>query len=170
MESPIPPADAVVPVQDDSRIVGNEVQTLEEMLSLIREDDQQDSDFLPVLDHVRHFFLADLLKHLHEEEQVFFPAVEQQLPQGYWKMVHLRKEHDQLREAIERFRSALALEIYLGPQAKQQHLWWLVNEARKILALLKTHAAFEIDLAQQMAQLTPPPPAEAAPQQTEPPK
>jgi iron-sulfur cluster repair protein YtfE (RIC family) len=168
MDTPVPPVDAVAPVQDDARILRDEVQTLEEMLSLIRDDDQQDADFLPVLDHVRHFFLADLMQHMHEEEQVFFPAVQQQLPQGYWKMVRLRQEHQQLREAIEQFRSALALESYLGPQAKQQHLWRLVNEARGILALLKTHAAFEIELAHQIGQLTPPPTAGAAPPRSEP--
>jgi hemerythrin-like domain-containing protein len=150
MTGTTPARDPTAPIQDDARILHNEVQTLEEMLSLIRENEQDEADFLPVLDHVRHFFLTDLMQHMHEEELVFFPAVQEKLPQGYWKMIRLRQEHQQLREAIEQFRTALVLENYVGPQTKQQHLWRLVNEARGILGLLKGHAAFEIELARDL--------------------
>lgn len=160
MNEATPARDPTAPIQDDARILHNEVQTLEEMLSLIRDNEQDEADFLPVLDHVRHFFLTDLMQHMHEEEQEFFPAVQERLPQGYWKMIRLRQEHQQLREAIEQFRTALVLENFLGPQTKQQHLWRLVNEARGILGLLKGHAAFEIELARdlQMASGTAPAP------------
>lgn len=155
MNETTPARDPTAPIQDDARILHNEVQTLEEMLSLIRENEQDDADFLPVLDHVRHFFLTDLMQHMQEEEQVFFPAVQERLPQGYWKMIRLRQEHQQLREAIEQFRTALVLENFLGPQTKQQHLWRLVNEARGILCLLKSHAAFEIELARDLQSASP---------------
>lgn len=150
MTGTTPARDPTAPIQDDARILHSEVQTLEEMLSLIRENEQDEADFLPVLDRVRHFFLTDLMQHMHEEEQVFFPAVQERLPQGYWKMIRLRQEHQQLREAIEQFRTAVVLESFLGPQTKQQHLWRLVNEAREILGLLKGHAAFEIELARDL--------------------
>src|SRR5205807_5978484 len=121
------------PIKDDARLLADELHTLEEMVTILKDEDQADADYLKVLDHLRHFFLTDLVQHMQYEEQVFFPAV-QQLPQGYWKVVRLRKEHDELRDAIEGFRTALTLETYVGPQTREQMLWRLVNEARAILA------------------------------------
>ena len=82
------------------------------------------------------------------------PAVEQ-LPNGYWKVVRLRKEHGELRDAIEAFRTAVTLETYVGPQTREQLLWRLVNEARSILAMLRAHATFEIELTREIKALAP---------------
>ena len=140
------------PIKDDARLLADELHTLDEMVAMLREHDQQDGDYLRVLEHLRHFFLTDLMQHMRQEEQVFFPAV-QQLPQGYWKVVRLRKEHEELRDAIEAFRTALTLETYVGGATREQMLWRLVNEARAILAMLRGHAAFEIDLTRELQAL-----------------
>jgi len=145
---------SIEPIQDDARLLAGELHTLDEMIAMLREQDQQDADYLRVLEHLRHFFLTDLMQHMQREEQVFFPAV-QELPQGYWKVVRLRKEHEELRDAIEAFRSALTLETYVGGPTRQQILWRLVNEARGILAMLRAHAAFEIDLTRELQALCP---------------
>ena len=137
------------PIKDDARLLAEELHTLDEMITMLKEHDQQDADYLRVLDHLRHFFLTDLMRHMQHEEQVFFPAV-QQLPQGYWKVVRLRKEHEELRDAIEAFRTALTLETYVGGPTREQMLWRLVNEGRAILAMLRAHAAFEIELTREL--------------------
>jgi iron-sulfur cluster repair protein YtfE (RIC family) len=140
---------SIEPVKDDARILADELHTLEEMVAMLKQRDQKESQYLQVLDHLRHFFLTDLMQHMLHEEQVFFPAV-QQLPQGYWKVVRLRKEHGELRDAIEGFRTALTLESYLGPGTREQALWRLVNEAGAILAMLRAHASFEIELSREL--------------------
>src|SRR5437868_2324835 len=94
------------PIKDDARLLAEELHTLDEMLAMLQERDQKDADYAQVLNHLRQFFLNDLAHHMLHEEQVFFPAV-QQLPKGYWKVVRLRKEHGELRDAIEGFRTAL---------------------------------------------------------------
>jgi hypothetical protein len=94
------------------------------------------------------------MQHIQQEEEVFFPAVEK-LPKGYWKVVRLRKEHGELRDAIEGFRTALTLETYVGPQTREQLLWRLVSEARSILAMLREHATFEIELTRELKGLAP---------------
>jgi iron-sulfur cluster repair protein YtfE (RIC family) len=137
------------PVKDDAQLLAGELRTLDEMIAMLREHDQQEADYQRVLDHLRHFFLADLMQHMQQEEQVFFPAV-QQLPQGYWKVVRLRKEHEELRDAIEAFRAALTLETYVAGQTRAQMLWRLINEGRAILAMLRAHAAFEIELTREL--------------------
>lgn len=142
------------PIKDDARLLAGELHTLDEMLGMLKESGQTDAEYLQVLDHLRHFFLTDLMRHMEQEEQVFFPAV-QQLPQGYWKVVRLRKEHGELRDAIEGFRTALALETYVGPQTREQMLWRLVHEARGILGMLRAHAAFEIELTRELGDKAP---------------
>jgi iron-sulfur cluster repair protein YtfE (RIC family) len=145
---------AIEPIKDDAKLLSEELGTLDEMIAMLKEHDQEEADYLKVLDHLRHFFLTDLMQHIQQEEEVFFPAVEK-LPKGYWKVVRLRKEHGELREAIEGFRTALTLETYVGPQAREQLLWGLVNEARSILAMLREHAAFEIELTRELKALVP---------------
>jgi len=140
---------SIEPIQDDARILANELHTLDEMVAMLKQHDQNEDEYLQVLDHLRHFFLTDLMQHMLHEEEVFFPAV-QQLPQGYWKVVRLRKEHGELRDAIEGFRTALTLESYLGAGTREQALWRLVNEAGAILAMLRAHAAFEIELSREL--------------------
>jgi hemerythrin-like domain-containing protein len=140
---------SIEPVKDDARLLAEELRTLDEMIAMLREHDQEEADYVRVLDHLRHFFLTDLMQHMQQEEQVFFPAV-QHLPQGYWKVVRLRKEHEELRDAIEAFRSALTLEEYVGGQTREQMLWRLVNEGRAILGMLRAHAAFEIELTREL--------------------
>jgi iron-sulfur cluster repair protein YtfE (RIC family) len=140
------------PIKDDARLLAQELQTLNEMIDMLRTEDQSDTEYVRVLDHLRHFFLTDLMQHMLYEEQVFFPAV-QQLPKGYWKVVRLRKEHGELREAIAEFRTALTLETYAGAATRQPMLWRLVNETRAILAMLREHAAFEIELTRELQEL-----------------
>jgi iron-sulfur cluster repair protein YtfE (RIC family) len=140
---------SIEPVKDDAKLLADELHTLDEMVAMLKQHDQTEAEYLQVLDHLRHFFLTDLMQHMLHEEQVFFPAV-QQLPQGYWKVVRLRKEHGELRDAIEGFRTALTLESYLGPGTREQALWRLVNEAGAILAMLRAHAAFEIELSREL--------------------
>jgi iron-sulfur cluster repair protein YtfE (RIC family) len=140
---------SIEPVKDDAKILADELHTLDEMVAMLKQHDQTESEYRQVLDHLRHFFLTDLLQHMTHEEQVFFPGV-QHLPQGYWKVVRLRKEHGELRDAIEGFRTALTLESYLGAGTREQALWRLVNEAGAILAMLRSHAAFEIELSQEL--------------------
>lgn len=140
---------ATEPIKDDARLLAEELHTLDEMVAMLEGHDEADADYLKVLDHLRHFFLTDLMQHMQQEEQDFFPAV-QQLPQGYWKHVRLRKEHGELRDAIEGFRTALTLESYLGPQTREQMMWRLMNEARAILAMLRAHATFEIELTREL--------------------
>jgi iron-sulfur cluster repair protein YtfE (RIC family) len=140
------------PIKDDARLLAEELKTLNEMIAMLQTEDQSDADYLDVLDHLRHFFLTDLMQHMQDEEQVFFPAV-QQLPKGYWKVVRLRKEHGELRDAVEGFRTALTLETYAGATTRQPMLWRLVNEARSILAMLREHAAFEIELTRELQEL-----------------
>lgn len=137
------------PIKDDAKLLAGELHTLDEMVNMLKEDDRNEADYVRVLDHLRHFFLTDLVRHMEQEEQVFFPAV-QVLPQGYWKVVRLRKEHGELRDAVEGFRTALTLESYVGDQSKQQMLWRLVNEARAILSMLRAHATFEIELTREL--------------------
>jgi iron-sulfur cluster repair protein YtfE (RIC family) len=140
---------SIEPIKDDAKLLAEELHTLDEMVAMLKQHDQTEAEYLQVLDHLRHFFLNDLMQHMLHEEQVFFPAV-QQLPQGYWKVVRLRKEHGELRDAIEGFRTALTLESYLGPGTREQALWRLVSEAGAILAMLRAHAAFEIELSREM--------------------
>jgi len=145
---------SIEPVKDDVKLLTEELETLDEMIAMLKVDGQNDADYLQVLDHLRHFFLTDLMQHMQQEEEVFFPAV-QQLPKGYWKVVRLRKEHGELRDAIEAFRTAVTLETYVGPQTREQLLWRLVNEARSILAMLRAHATFEIELTRELKALVP---------------
>ena len=140
------------PIKDDAKLLVDELRTLEQMVDLLKESQKDDAEYQRVLEHLRHFFLTDLMQHMQQEEQVFFPAVEQ-LPQGYWKAVRLRKEHGELRDAIEGFRTAVALESYVGAQTREQMLWNLVNEARSILAMLRSHAGFEIELMRELHEL-----------------
>lgn len=140
---------AVEPIKDDAKLLAEELHTLDQMVGMLREEQQSETEFLEVLDRLRHFFMTDLTQHMQQEEEVFFPAVEK-LPHGYWKLVRLRKEHEELRNAIEGFRTALTLESYLGGQARAQGLWRLVNEARGILTLLRSHATFEIELTREL--------------------
>jgi hemerythrin-like domain-containing protein len=145
---------AVEPIKDDAKLLSEELGTLDEMIGMLKEHDQQDADYLKVLDHLRHFFFTDLMQHIQQEEQDFFPAVEK-LPKGYWKVVRLRKEHGELREAIEGFRTALTLESYVGPNTREQILWRLVGEARSILSMLREHATYEIELTRELKGLVP---------------
>ena len=140
---------SIEPVKDDARIMADELHTLDDMINMLRERETKESEYAPVLDKLRHFFLTDLMQHMRDEEENFFPAV-QKLPSGYWKAVRLRKEHGELRDAIEGFRTALTLESYVGAPSKQQLLWRLLNEARAILAMLRSHAAFEIELTREL--------------------
>jgi iron-sulfur cluster repair protein YtfE (RIC family) len=140
---------ATAPIKDDAKLLVGELQAIDETLALIRANEQDEARLEPLLAHLRHFFLTDLSRHMLDEESVFFPAVER-LPSGYWKVVRLKKEHTELREAIEGFRSALALEGYLGPQTKQQQLWRLAHEAGAILRMLRSHAEFEIELMKEL--------------------
>ena len=140
---------SIEPIKDDAKLLSEELGTLDEMVGMLKEHDQEEADYVKVLAHLRHFFLTDLMLHMQQEEQVFFPAVEK-LPKGYWKVVRLRKEHGELRDAIEGFRTALTLESYLGPQSREQMLWRLVGEARSILAMLREHATFEIELTREI--------------------
>jgi len=141
---------SIEPIKDDAKLLAEELHTLDEMVAMLKQHNpKEESEYLHVLDHLRHFFLTDLMQHMLQEEQVFFPAV-QQLPQGYWKVVRLRKEHGELRDAIEGFRTALTLESYLCPGTREQALWRLVNEAGAILAMLRAHAAFEIELGREL--------------------
>jgi len=145
---------SIEPIKEDVQLLSEELQTLDEMVAMLKTVGENDADYLRVLDHLRHFFLTDLIRHMEQEEQVFFPAVEK-LPKGYWKVVRLRKEHSELRDAIEAFRTAVTLETYVGPQTRDQLLWRLVNEARSILAMLREHAAFEIELTRELKALAP---------------
>jgi hemerythrin-like domain-containing protein len=145
---------ATEPIKDDAKLLSEELGTLDEMIGMLKEHDQEDADYLKVLEHLRHFFLTDLMQHIEHEEQVFFPAVEK-LPKGYWKVVRLRKEHGELRDAIEGFRTALTLETYVGPKTREQVLWRLVGEARSILSMLRDHATFEIELTRELKGLEP---------------
>ena len=145
---------SVEPVKDDANLLADELHTLDEMVEMLKECDQNDAEYVRVLDHLRHFFFTDLVQHMRLEEEVFFPAV-QHLSQGYWKVVRLRKEHGELRDAIEGFRTALTLENYVGAQTREQLLWRLVNEARAILAMLRVHAAFEIELTRELQSAAP---------------
>ena len=120
------------------------------MVEMLKECGQNDAEYVRVLDHLRHFFFTDLVQHMRLEEEVFFPAV-QHLSQGYWKVVRLRKEHGELRDAIEGFRATLCLaKISEAGTTMKQLLWRLVNEARAILAMLRAHAAFEIELTREL--------------------
>ena len=72
---------SIEPIKDDAKLLAEELHTLDEMVAMLEGHDEADADYLKVLDHLRHFFLTDLMQHMQHEEQVFFPAV-QQLPQG----------------------------------------------------------------------------------------
>lgn len=137
------------PIKDDALLLGGEVSALNETLDLIRENQIDDAQVLPVLNELRHFFLTDLMAHMKDEEINFFPRVTL-LPHGYWKVVRLRKEHDELRRAIDEFKTALRLDEVVGSIARQALLWNLVASARAILSLLRAHANFEIELIREI--------------------
>lgn len=151
--------DPTRPIKDDALLLGGEVAAINETLDLIREDQIDDAQLLPVLQELKHFFLTDLMLHMKDEEAHFFPVVGQ-LPNGHWKIVRLQKEHNELRQAIDEFKTALRLDEVVGAPARQALLWNLVTSARAILSLLRSHADFEIDLTReidQASQETPPP-------------
>lgn len=150
MNTPSPEtAQAVEPIKDDAKILVDELQTLEALLALTRDRSAKDTDFEPLLGRLRHFFLTDLLEHMAEEDRVFLPAVER-LPNGYWKALRLRKEHEELRQFITGFRSTLSLEEHVGPETKRQLLWRLVQETEPILSRLRDHARYEIELTREL--------------------
>lgn len=123
------------------------IQSWEESLAV--DNGPRESQAIALLENLRHFFQTDLLAHLHGEEEEFFPVVEQ-LSHGVWKEAQLRKEHGELRQRIEDFKSSLTLALYVGAQTKQSLLWRLLAEARSLLVRLKTHVAFEHELVREM--------------------
>jgi iron-sulfur cluster repair protein YtfE (RIC family) len=136
-------------VKEDHELLIGQLHALEETLALTREDEQEESHVLAVLEQLRHYFLNNLLLHLQKEEQQFFPAVGQ-LPLGQGKLTRLRKEHGQLRQGIDDFKASLTLTGYVGPQSRQALLWRLITDGRTILARLQTHAAFECELVREL--------------------
>jgi hypothetical protein len=138
-------------VDEDHALLLGQMKALEDAISLLREDDRDDSHVLPVLAQLRHYFLSDLLPHLLREETEFLPVVTRLVANGTSKAARVRDEHGQLRRRIEQFRTAYTLVSYVGPQARHELLWRLIHEARAIFAQLKIHAAFEFELTRELA-------------------
>lgn len=145
--------DPTRPIKDDALLLGGEVAAINETLDLIRENQIDDAQVLPVLQELKSFFLTDLMLHMQDEEAHFFPVV-RRLPNGYWKVVRLQKEHNELRQAIDEFKTALRLDEVVGAPARQELLWNLVTSARGILSLLRSHADFEIELTREIDRAT----------------
>lgn len=141
---------AIQPVDEDHALLLGQMKAIEEAINLLREDDQDDSHVLPVLARLRQYFLGELLPHLHKEEAEFLPAVTRFIANGALRAARVQEEHGHLRRRIEEFRVAYTLVSYVGPQARHELLWRLINEARAIFAQLKTHAAFEFALVREL--------------------
>jgi hypothetical protein len=46
---------AIEPIKDDAKLLSEELGTLDEMIAMLKEHDQEEADYLKVLDHLRHF-------------------------------------------------------------------------------------------------------------------
>jgi iron-sulfur cluster repair protein YtfE (RIC family) len=134
---------------EDHGLVRNELRSLEEAVALVQKGESNEECRLEMLEALRGYFLHELLNHLNEEEAVFFPAVEA-LPAGAEKVAHLYREHETLRNAIEEFRAGLVLAEHAGPEARPALDWRLITDARSILTQLRSHAAFEYELVQEL--------------------
>lgn len=145
--------EALRPVMEDHELLLRQVHALDKVLMLIWSGTEDEAEVRGVLMQMRQHFLHDLLRHLAEEERVFFPAVER-LPQGEWKAARLRAEHAALRAAVDEFRAGWTLLGYVGPESRRGLLWRLVSDSRAILGLLRSHAAFEHELLRELNNLT----------------
>lgn len=135
--------------KEDPLLLQGEERALNQAVALAGKEALDEARVLPVLEQLRRYFLHDLLQHLNEEEQEFFPAVAL-LSGGHKKRERLEREHAQLRLAVDSFKGSLALSRYVGEQTRQAILWRIIAEGRQILALLKGHASFEADLVKEL--------------------
>lgn len=140
---------ATVPVKEDPHLIMEQMQTLAKAIDFLREEEMREPRVLMIFEDLRKFFLHDLLAHLREEEKEFVPAVAN-MPEGAGKADRLRRDHAELRQRIDEFKSVMTLMNYVGAETRLSLVWRLVIEARSILQRLKIHAAFECELVREM--------------------
>lgn len=132
---------------EDDALLTSQVTALDNALNCIQENGRFAVCVQPMLDELRRYFVHDLLQHFRREEEGLFLAVNEFLPDRFWR---LQKEHDGLRQSLRAFRTAFTLASYVAEEIRQPQLWRLIQEARMLMVQLKAHAAFESTVVREL--------------------
>ncbi|MFW6125414.1 MAG: hemerythrin domain-containing protein [Pirellulales bacterium] len=129
-------------IEQDHELLNRQTTSLGRALESLRRGTDS-AGAVNVLEDLRRYFVDQLLPHMQEEEQEFFPIVAQALRGGARQVGRLRAEHRALEEDIERFRSELTLSRFVAPPAEEAVLGDLVAVGRQLWARLRDHARLE---------------------------
>jgi iron-sulfur cluster repair protein YtfE (RIC family) len=130
-------------VEQDHRLVLDNVQALKDAISRLMDPDVEDPD--GVLDQLREIsaYLATQFEaHMEEEETTLFPLLERQ-PEGRDLVARLRREHDEIRRRREEFGDCLAVAEGLEGGAPKMVLVDLLIYGWDLWEFLDNHAHLE---------------------------
>jgi iron-sulfur cluster repair protein YtfE (RIC family) len=111
--------------------------------SLLRAEGPDYEQGLKALAEIAHFFRKELCQHFADEEQELFPLLRDWSSRGSDVVRELEREHQLLREQIERLASQLALLQYMDDAARQPQLCGLARTCWEVADALSAHGEKE---------------------------
>jgi hemerythrin-like domain-containing protein len=137
-------------VEQDHRLVLDNVETLKETVSSLLEPDWADSQqILAKLQEINAYFATQFEAHLDEEETTLFPLLEQQKPEGPELVARLRLEHEQIRSKRKDFGNCLELAVELEEGLTKMVLRDLLIYGLDLWEMLDKHAHVETQAVHQ---------------------
>jgi hemerythrin-like domain-containing protein len=101
-------------VEQDHRLVLDNVETLKETVSCLLEPNGADlRRSLAKLEEINAYFATQFEAHMEEEETTLFPMLEQQKPDGAALVAGLRQDHEEIRNKRKDFENCLQIAVEL---------------------------------------------------------
>lgn len=130
-------------VEQDHRLVLDNVETLKETVSALLEPEGGGQRALGKLQELNAYFATQFEAHLEEEETTLFPLLEQQQPDGPGLVARLRREHEEFRSKRKEFENCLGLAVELEEGLTRMVLTDLLTYGLDLWELLDKHAHAE---------------------------